>query len=332
MEHSYIIVVSRFKFYDIGIAKMTLYYDDDESHTLSYTTCDSPDWGMPSPLKVKSPDKFPLPTKMELVWNAVMEGKRYELSTPLNQTRAEELWQIQSRDFPDDPFRQYIIGIGPYGGVAVWLCSKQKSVLLDWLTGQEAQWKEDEPVLFSPSETGEELLNLYMPCQTLQDNMRQHPYRYIPLEEYYDGEKWLRFERNNSIYEAIDLDGVEDKRLDGSFDFSGNDAVLRYHEAGKPYRITVRWHENDEHFYAHFWLNDITVTSYFNGFFKRFPDAQADLLLRIDTRANRYEVAMTGEGLPVRALRFTQYIVFREDEEIARSENFILEDEEWLWN
>lgn len=161
--------------------------------------------------------------------------------------------------------------------------------------------------------------------------MRQYPYRMVPLEEFFDGKQWQRFDHTDPYYETIEVDGVEVKRLDATFDYSDNNDLMRYHKFGKPCRITVKWHEDEADCLAHFWLDEAVITSVFEGFFKKFPDAKADLLLRIDTRNNRYEIAMTGENLPVRTLWYTQYIVFRDYVEIARSEDYTKEDGAWIW-
>lgn len=331
-QYNYIRVLSRFDFYDVRFKKFSLYYDDDDTHTLDITTCDSFDWGMPSPLAMRSPETFPPPSRMELRWVTVNEGKCFEITASLEQDKAEALWKQQMQDFPDDPFRQYVIGVGPYGGVAVWLCSNAKSVLLHWLMAEETSLTDEELEMHTPEPEMEEFIDMLLPKRQLQSDMRQYRYRFVPLEEFFDGKQWRRYDSSNIIYEEIALDGVEVKRLDGSFDYTHCDEMMRYHEFGKPHRITVKWKEGEASFIAHFWLDKNEITFFFDSFFKAFPEAQADLLLRLDTKANRYEVSLTGEGLPVRALRETQYIVFKDNADYARSDYFDKKDGAWRWN
>lgn len=161
--------------------------------------------------------------------------------------------------------------------------------------------------------------------------MRQFKYRFVPLEEFFDGKKWIRFDTTNINYEAIYLDGVQVKRLDGTYDFSNCDDMMRYHCLGKPQRIMVRWHEDKSSYMAHFWLDESSVSFFFDSMFSAFPEAKADLLLRIDTRANCYEVAMTAKGLPIRRLDYTQFIVYRDNVEVSRSGYYSKKDGDWLW-
>ncbi len=327
-QYNYTTVLSKYRLYEVQLVKQLLYYDE-EDHALDITAFDSKDWGAPSSLVEYSPEMYPLPCRIELRWVALLDGKCFEIAETLDKSKADELWKQQQST--KDPFKQYIIGIAPYGGVAIWLCSNEKSVLLQWLTAQESQLTEEEMLLFSPRPEREAFVNRLMPLKKLQSDMRQYCYRFIPLEEYFDGEKWLRFDQNSIFYNAIDLDGVQVKRLDGSFNFSDSDELLCYNSFGKPQRITVKWQEDGASYLAHFWLDETIITSFFDSLFNTFPDAKADLLLRLDTRANRYEIAMTGEGLPVRTLKYTQYIVFKDFEEISRSANYTKKEDEWHW-
>ena len=330
-QHNYIIVLSGFDFYDVRVQKMLLFYDDDKTHALERTTGDSPNWGVPSSLVVKTFDTYPLPNRIELRWIALLEGRCFELSAVLDQKRAEELWKKQEQEYPEYPFRQYIVGIAPHGGVAIWLCNREKSILLHWMMAQEVQLNEIESLVIAPDTEMDYVVDSFLPLKKLKSHMRQFTYKYVPLEEYFNGERWVKYEVESKFYQEIELDGVEDKRLDGTYDYSDSNDMMRYHEAGKPRRITVKWHDKEASYLAHFWLDETIVVFFFDSFFNTFPDAQADLLLRIDTRADRYEIAMTGKNLPVRTLSYTQYIVMRDYVEISRSEYYTKKDGEWQW-
>lgn len=333
MDYNYIINLSKHTCYDFHVSQISLYCDEG-GNEMDLTTFDSADWGVPSTLKLKVMEKHPLPVRLEMRWIPFMGDQYYELSATLDQAKAEELWEKQQRDFPKAPFDQYMIGIAPFGGVAIWLCNSKKSVLLEWLQAKgaplPAEIVEDVKLFTDPEK--EALVNATLAPEKLQSNMRQYRYRFVPLEEFYNGEQWQRYDSTNAHYEEIDLDNVEVKRLDGSFDFTESDEVMHYQSVGKPQRIMVRWHEGESSYFAHFWLDEAEATAFFDGFFNAFPDANADLLLRIDTRANRYEIALTGEKLQPHTLKNTQYLVCKDFEEIARSENYTKEKGDWHWS
>ena len=329
-QFNYQLTVSKYNFYDFRVTKLSMVIDN-EGNTLDSAICNSSDWGLPSPMVIKTSKTQPLPVRVEMRWITNIEGKCFELNAPLDQEKAEELWEKQEQNHPEDPFQQYIVGIAPYGGVAVWLCNNKRSVLLHWLHANESERTNEEQIFASPNPDMEVFTNSLLSLEKLESNMRQFKYRFFPLEEFFDGEKWKLFDNTNVYYNNIDLDTVEVKRHDGTFDYSGCDDMMRYHCQGKPQRITVRWHEDNSSYLAHFWLDDAYIMFFFDSMFNAFPEANADVLLRIDTRANRYEVAMTAEGLPVRTLAYSQFIVFREGEEICRSEYYSKKDGVWLW-
>lgn len=321
-KYNYITVVSRFKFYNVHFQKLLL-FGDNEGQQLEITAGDSNEWGKPSILNMDSPETYSLPARIEFRWITASENYCFEISESLDQAKAEELWVKQQKEFPDDLFKQYIVGIAPYGGVAIWLCSNNRSVLLQWLKAEEQFLTEEESLVYTPHPEREKLVNMLMPPEKLQSIMRQHLYRLVPMEEYFDEGKWKRFDSTNIHYEGIALDSVEVERFDGTFDHSGSEAMMRYHVAGKPKKIIVNWHEGKDSYFAQFKLDETMAIDFFDGFFDAFPDAKADLLIRIDTRAKRFEIAMTGEGLAVIPIKYTQYIVYKGNEEFCRSENYV---------
>ena len=62
---------------------------------------------------------------------------------------------------------------------------------------------------------------------------------------------------------------------------------------------------------------------------------KADIMLRIDTRANQYEIVFKSDEMPIPQVMPAdtyQLLVFLNDNEYYRSENFDQEDEEaWDW-
>ena len=269
-KYNYIVTVSKFSFFDVKLMKLLLFYDDCNDHVLDDITASvSSDWGVPSIFVVKDPETYPLPNRIEMRWTTP-EGKCYEIAVPLDQAKAEEIWGKQEQVFPDKPFKQYVIGIAPHASVAIWLCNDEKSVLLHWLQAEEKPLTVQEIYTRVLNPEMEKQANTIMPPKKLQSNMRQHHYRFVPLEEYFDSEGWQKYSVDDGFYEAIELDGVEVKRLDGTFDYTDCDDVLRYHEAGKPCRITVRWREGDASFFAHFWLDE-AETTFFSSQANLFP-------------------------------------------------------------
>lgn len=313
----------------IGIINAYLYYGDEGERMVAFKDTEG-GWGGVKPLVYITNDKYELPSKLKARYYSDLERKSYEIDYDFDKVKTEELWKKQAEDFPNSPFNKVCIGFAPYGRVALWLRSDVNQILMEMLDADEVEMSEREHAVYDGHEKYDQATAEKIKKEFKAD-MRQYPYRYVALEEYFDGKRWREYNSEDERYEAVDFVGVEDKRTDGTFDFTDGANVLRYHEASIPERITVKWNEDGYEYLAHFWIDTYYLHKYFEGFFEVFPDGKADLLLRIDTRANRYEVAMTGKDLAARPLIGTQYIVLRDLRKIALSDGFFRGEDSWPW-
>ena len=289
------------------------------------------DWGDIYPMVVITKERFPLPIKLKLRWITLVDLKCYELETELDTPRMEEMWSEQSRLYPDYPFKYIVVGITAYGQVTLWLRSTINQVLFQRYTANQVEYNEMESPVYSGLKGNEEEMKSRLTIEQYESVMKQYSYRYVPLEEYFDGKNWLRYDLNDERYQNIMVNCVEDKRIDGTFDFTDSDNVMKYHATGMPKRITVRWEEDGDPYFAHFWLDPHYVKLFFESFDKMFPGTPVDLKIRLDVKANRFEVAMAANDLTPRAFISTQFIVLKYQEEIARSEYFNKEEDDWRW-
>lgn len=313
----------------IGIMNAYLYYGDEGERMVAFKDTEG-GWGGVKPLVYITNDKHPLPSKLKARYHSTLERKSYEIDYDLDKDRTEELWKKHTEAYPDSPFNKVCIGFAPYGCVALWLRSDKNQILMEMLDATEVELSEREHAVYDGPDRYDKSTAADIKAR-FEANMRQYPYRYVALEEYFDGKRWREYSSDDERYEALDFIGVEDKRTDGTFDFTDGADVLRYHKAGMPERITVKWNEDGYQYLAHFWLDTHYLNKYFEGFFESFPDEKADLLIRIDPHAGRYEVAMGANDLVPKPLIGTQYIVLRDLREIARSEDFFEEDDAWAW-
>lgn len=330
-QYNYKGIVTAFNNVKCDIQHAKLCYGEEENQESWMIDQMQGDWGDIYPMTIVTNEKFPLPIKLKLRWITLLDLKCYDLEAALDSARMEAMWQEQEKQFPLSPFKYVVVGTAAYGEVAIWLRSNENQVLFQQLTAKEVEFDEFEHPVYSSLIGSDEMMKSTFPKEKYESIMRQYRYRYVPLEEYFDGKRWNRYDTGNDFYENIHVEAMEDKCVNGSFDFTGSDKVLKYHTTGMPDRINVKWTEGDVRYFAHFWLSAHYVTLFFESIHKILSDAEIDLLIRLDTRANRYEVAMTAGDMTPRAFIGTQFIVFKYHEEIARSEYFDKEDEEWIW-
>ena len=334
MSYNYIPNLSEHQDSPVQIQKGKFFYPGCDENGLYLIKSKNIGWGVVSRVEMIKEETWPMPNRLNLRYVTMDDGCCYDIDTPLDDTRADELWQAEQKEHPTDPFKYYVVGAGPHGGVAVWLRGNKHSVLLHWLHAEEAKKNDMEENAYGW------ISDMKMPGamtkKQIEDDMRQFCYRYVALEEYWDefSRSWKAYPDDDLYYDDLDIDSIEDHRTDGTFDYFGGEEQLAFHTTAKPIRITVKWHAGKTEYFAHFWLYKHLITAYFNMFFDANPDAKANLLLRLDPISKTYQLALNVEGtkqeivIPWHAY---QFIVFRDNYEDCRSKNFSKDENAWNW-
>lgn len=307
------------------------------------------DWGEATATVVISSKELSLPRALELGWLSVVESKCYKFSGTIDSEKIAGLFE--KRDDNDNPLFEYlVVGMAPYGGVAIWLRGPIKSVIIDWKKAKLANPNErgfkdyltgttvelfSQNVLAADELMLQNLLNNGLPALDTFDNwMRQYEYRFTPLEEYWDGNGWQEYDEDDLYYDDMDLTTLEVQRFDGTHDQLNDLRLLRYHEAGMPKRLKVKWRVGRDDFSAFYWFNDAALHSVFSRYAAMDAEGRMELLLRIDTRHERYAIAVKSDMMPqptdIPAEGY-EMLVFNNGNELWRSDNFAQENGAWDW-
>lgn len=292
-----------------------------------------------------------LPKSFSIGWLSVAEQKCYGLAEEIDQTLVEREWNRKDNE-GNDLFQYFVLGMAPYGGVALWLRGETKSVILGYYKAFDMTNDEKTAKHYllrrTPSDICREYLATHeavahhlsvtgLPLPHLFDHwMQQFEYRFVPLEEYWDGERWQEYDEEDIYYDDIDLNVLEVQRYDGTHDQTNDFSLLCYHKAGMPRQLKVKWSAERNDFSAYYWLDDETVWTLMHRFTNLMPSARISMLLRIDTRCQRYELALKGDdesfqqpiALPQEVF---QLLVFKDGNELYRSNNFNKGDGAWNW-
>lgn len=329
----------------MDVIKDQMSFPNDEDSSIPAFPPAFTDWGYGiTNIEIDGGEK-PLPTSVSMMWISILEQKCYAARKEIDTRRLGDLMR-ETDGKGSFRYDQMVIGIAPYGSLAIWIRGESKSELLCHIPAQQItehnkdlddyldgcpleqhckEWIESEGLSDHP----------IIHSKTVFDNyMRQYQYRYVGLEEYFDGEAWQQYDEEDEYYDDLDLDSIEDQRFDGTHDQIRDGGLMKYHKAGCPKRIAVRWHEGRHDFSAYYWLDEDAVPQTFSRFFLMNIEGRIEILLRIDTRANRYGIAMKGDfvqqpqALPTEAY---QLLVFRNGLELFRSENYAQDDGAWNW-
>ena len=289
----------------------------------------------------------PIPSYLDLIYLSIVERRFYSVEHILSK---DELALLISRSNDDGPLYQYcVVGMAPYGGVAVWVWGPNKASLFEWIHGEETYVDMADFMPMNPTVTMDSNCDFYinndkavkenlesngLPSRSLFDKyMQQYAYRYSILFEQWnnDEQKWGAYDEAELVPE---LDGLEEALYDGTHDKLNDGGRMKYHEAGKPKKLALKWHVENNQSAAYFWFHDEGIKLFFERFYGPHPDTKSDFIIRIDPDKNKYQISMYRYGLkePVVMPEDTyELIVFRNKFEAYRSDNYNQPSGAWLW-
>ena len=346
MEYRYYISGNAPVLYPTETWYSALFYEQDEALSLPKCYPYRGEWGEILSTEILSRENYPMPIKLDMAWLSIVEQQFYQLETDLP---AEQLQSVWSQASPET-FSHIVLGMAPYGGVALWCVGNEKSVLVKWMHAKtnEVNFKDFKSgVQYTTLEdyctrylersplAKEHLENEGVPPRDLYDNyMKQFTYRYqIGFGQWDEDKKeWIPYDDKNN--QDTEFDYIEESLFDGTHDKLHDGGLMNYHEAGKPKKLAVQWHIGKSEYTAYFWFEDEEIRAVFDRFYGTHPETKTDLMIRIDTEKKKFELALYRYGLKepqVISESAYQLIVFKNKFEYYKSENYAQEKGAWIW-
>lgn len=309
------------------------------------------EWGKPLSTQLTEQDGAAMPQRIDMVWLSIVERKFYSLEVDLSMKQLESLFNQNDTNSGEALFEYIVVGMAPYGDVAVWSHGLKKSTLVAWMHGEETKVEMKDFAPMNPSITLNELCDFYinndsqvkdnlqangLPPRDLYDNyMKQFTYRYLPLFEHWDEneEKWTKY-TDEELETQPELDYIEEALFDGTHDKLHDGGLLDYHEAGKPKKLALKWHIRKSEYMAYFWFDDEAIRAVFDKFYGIHPDTKTDFVIHIDPEKKKYQLAHYRFGMnepkPISEDVY-QLIVFKNKFEQYRSPNYDQQSGAWIW-
>lgn len=332
---------SSFPFYFSEIYKGSLFYLNKDIKKISRKKIFNREWGEEvNTLFFDSDNIESILKRIQFIYLSYSEQKFYQFDYKIPI-------ELKTNIIPD---YKTIIGLAPYGGIAVWVKGFNKSVLVDWLKGSEIEVPMADFHPINPNMTLQEYCDFYInndsivkdnlkanglpPLNLFDKYMQQFTYRYMLLfEKWNDGEeaKWQKY-REDELKPRFEY--IEESLFDGTFDKLHDDGLQKYHEAGKPKKLAIKWHIKKTEYTAYFWFEDEKICSIFERFYGAHPDTKTDFIIRIDAEKKKYELSLFRQGLKEPQIipeDAYQLLVFKNKFENYRSDNYNQERGAWIW-
>ena len=319
-----------------------LWYDDNKAIEMPKKIPFKGEWGEILTTVVSFRDTYPMPKKLDLVWLSLIEKKFYVVEAELPSLFMENKWKMEDEN-GNSLFSHIVIGMAPYGQVAIWLSGFKKSILLEWIQGEETSVEISDYIPYYSGQRIEDYCNSIvgedvirktkLPSRHLFDKyMQQFTYRYMIEFAHWNKDREIWQNNNEEIQSEFNY--IEETLFDGTHDKLHNDVLMQYHQAGKPHKIYVQWKINKTEYTAQFYLNDEDICNIFDRFYGAHPETKTDFMIRIDSEKNKYELALYRYGLKepqVISESTYQLLVFKNKFEYYRSENYNQPKGAWIW-
>lgn len=307
-------------------------------------------WGIGNHIELLDQSEHSLPQGIHILYLSILEKVHYIINEEIPYDEIKTLWTFSSSN--DDSKQQsttqlydkIIVGMAPYGHVAMWIDGLKRSKIVFWKKGERFDITQfDQEISYEDTcdfyinidpKVKENLEKNGLPPQDLFDRyMQQFNYRYVVEFGHWDEEleEWKPYEEDETRPE---FDYIDETLYDGTHDKLHDGGLMEYHQAGKPQKIALQWHIKKSEYQAFLWMDDMKIRAAFEAFYHEYPDTSMDFIFRIDPQKNKYQILFNSQeaDLPVLLNEETyQMIVFKSRFEHYRSKNYDQPRGAWIW-
>ena len=326
-----------------------LYYEAEEALEIPKKYPYQGEWGQVLSTHLLNKEEYPMPGLLDMVWLSIVERKFYSIIHKLPVEKLEELFGQTDEETKEPMFEHIVVGMAPYGGVAVWTHGFRKSVMVDWLHAEETHVEMKDFMPLNPTITLDENCDFYinndprvkenlekngLPPRDLFDRyMQQFTYKYNVEFGHWDEEKkeWKDYD-NDEVKPEFDY--IEEALYDGTHDKLHDGGLMKFHQAGKPKKLALQWHIKKSDYSAYLWFEDLDIRAAFEKFYTKYPDAKMDFIFHIDTEKKVFQLsfncAEAEEPMPLSEAAY-QMIIFKSKFEYYRTPNYNQPRGAWIW-
>lgn len=275
-------------------------------------------WGESNSIIVPETECKSIPTHYCIIYLSLVEAQYYIADVTIPGDILRQISDIAS-------FDKIIVGMGPSGRVAIWLHGRHRQKRLLYHKADEISCSElgitDQEIIHYQHEYATEC------CPILGHNidklMSIYTYRYVINFKMKNPEdvKALQYKLNEVLF-------------DGTFDKTNNEKLLLYHEGGIPEKLSIDWKDYKTCYSIYLWFDNQGLTKIFDQFYGIHHNTRTDLIINIDAENKKYELALFRQGLKEPLIipeAAYQLIVFKNNFEDYRSENYNQPRGAWIW-
>lgn len=299
------------------------------------------EWGQ----QAYSTEKLEGINRIHILYYSIIEAKFYDLDI-------EEKYIFSENE-------SLILGLAPTGYCQFWISDFKKRTILSNTYAIDCthkthlffnQNKDLQSAWYGNCLTDGERSDKYLEIldPTIQENfskvglprkgfaekwMKQYNYRYIVKFEKWDSKEnvWTPY---NTPKENAEFLFIHEALSNGTIYKLTDDNLLKYHSAGKPKKIRIKWSAYDYYYNCFLWFEEETLSPLLDKICESNPETHVDFIFHFDYINNKYQVELYRYGLEQSIIipdSAYQVLVFKEMSEHFESENYNQKHNAWYW-
>ncbi|WP_455663855.1 hypothetical protein [Phocaeicola sp.] len=241
------------------------------------------------------------PIKITLFY--ILETSFVKIKCIVSINENEVIYNVSNNEIPST----FIFGANPNGRIDVWHGGYKRLYLIKSVKNNN---------ILADNEYSK-----------LEKLIQQYTYRYII-------KSFIKEQINIEDEKSIIFDYIEETLYDGTYDKLHDDRLLKYHEAGKPKKLAIKWHIKKTEYTAYFWFDEMLICEIFEKLYGAHRDTKVDFIIQIDAEQKKYELSLYRYGLKEPLIipeEAYQLLVFKSKFEHYRSDNYNQERGAWIW-
>ena len=300
-----------------------LMWSEDDGISVPYSYPFAANWGESVSMHIYDEKEFPVPSLLDMIWFSIVENQFYSIEEKLPAEKMEELFQ--QKDVQGNPLYDYIIvGMAPFGNVAVWLAGARKQTEVAWLKAVKTDVEMED---FCPSTN----LNREEYAETVLKNAKEAYDHFqangLPNRMLYEN-YMARF--NYKIHpliedEIAELQGMDIWYYNGEFDTLMTDEYSCYAMRAKPRKMVAHYKVGKAKYKAFIWFDDVKTRMAFSDFYGENSAKEMELVIDIRKSNKEFHILMSGDDssqpkeLPQENV---EILVFKNKFESYRNDNY----------
>lgn len=307
-----------------------LMWSEDDGISVPYSYPFAAKWGESVSMHIYDEKEFPIPTFIDMIWLSIVENQFYSIEEKLPSERMEELFK--QKDEKGNPLYNYIIvGMAPFGNIAIWLAGHQKQTEVAWLKAEAIDVEMED---FCPSTNlnrEDYVKNVLENSKVAYNNFVENG---LPLQDLYQN-YMARFNyKIEPVFEdeQAELQGVDIWYFNGEFNTCMTDEFSQYQMRAKPQKLVVHYKVGKAKYNTYIWFNDTRIKESFDSFYLMNEGINnVELVLNISKSNKEFQISISSKERTETDENFKPYklskdcfemIVFKNKFESYRSENY----------